>query len=145
MVAGGVTIAVGAVLASLASGLLDQLDVSAPTFRLGAGLVIAVVGVHDLAAGAPKLEPSLRGWRAGFVPLAFPLLVNPAFGAAALMAGADHGVATPVVATLVGVAILVVLSTTAAHARVLRGVGRIVGAAMIILGIALAVDGVFSL
>ncbi len=61
------------------------------------------------------------------------------------MAGADHGVATPVVATLVGVAILVVLSTTAEHARVVRGAGRFVGAALVILGIALAADGVFSL
>src|SRR6185369_1774099 len=132
-------------LAALASGLLGLLDVSTSTFRVGAGLVIAVVGAHDLAAGAPKSEPSLTGWKAGFVPLAFPLLVNPAFGAGALMAGADHGMATPVVATLVGVALLVVLSITAAHARVLRGVGRMVGAALVILGIALAVDGVFSL
>ena len=145
MVAAGVTLAVAAVLAALATGLLDLLDVSASTFRVGAGLVIAVVGAHDLAAGAPKPEPSLGGWRAGFVPLAFPLLVNPALGAGALMAGADHGVATPIVAALAGVAILVVLSMTAEHARVLRGAGRFVGAALIILGIALAVDGVFSL
>jgi small neutral amino acid transporter SnatA (MarC family) len=143
--AGGVTLVVAVVLAALASGLLDLLDVSTSTFRVGAGLVIAVVGAHDLAAGAPKPEPSLKGWKAGFVPLAFPLLVNPAFGAGALMAGADHGMATPVVATLVGVALLLVLSTTAEHARVLRGVGRMVGAALVILGIALAVDGVFSL
>src|SRR4029077_16921636 len=98
-----------------------------------------------LLAGAPKPEPALRGWRAGFVPIAFPLLVNPALGAGALMAGADHGVATPVVATLVGGAVLVALSTTAAHARVVRGAGRFVGAALIILGIALAADGGFSL
>ncbi len=145
MVAGGVTLAVAAVLAAFASGLLDLLHVSTSTFRVGAGLVIAVVGVHDLAAGAPKPEPALAGWRAGFVPLAFPLLVNPALGAAALMGGADHGVATPAVATFVGAAILVVLSTTTEHGRVMRGAGRFVGAALVILGIALAVDGVFSL
>ena len=133
------------VLAVLASPLLDLLDVSAATFRLGAGLVITVVGVHDMLAGAPKPEPSLRGWKAGFVPIAFPLLVNPALGAGALMAGADHGLATPIVATLVGVAILVVLSTTAEHARVVRGAGRLVGAGLVILGIALAADGVFSI
>ena len=80
------------------------------------------------------------------MPIAFPLLVNPALGAGALMAGADHGVATPVVATLVGVAILVVLSMTAEHARA-SSVARdaCVGAALVILGIALAADGVFSL
>src|SRR4029077_715684 len=121
------------------------LDVRAPPFPIGAGLVIAVVGVHDLLAGAPKPEPALAGWKAGFVPLAFPLLVNPALGAAALMGGADHGVATPTAAAFVGLAILTVLSTTTEHARVMRGSGRCVGAALVILGIALAVDGVFSL
>ena len=107
--------------------------------------MIAVVGVYDLFAGAPKPEPALGGWKAGLVPLAFPLLINPALGAAVLTAAADHGVATPIVATLVGAAILVALSMTTEHARVLRGAGRVVGAALVIVGIALAVDGVFSL
>ena len=79
--------------------------------------MIAVVGVYQLLAGAPKPEPALEGWKAGFVPLAFPLLINPALGAAVLTAAADHGVATPIVATLVGAAILVALSMTTEHAR----------------------------
>lgn len=145
VVGGSVTLAAAIVLAALASGLLDVLDISASTFRLGAGIVIAVVGVYQLLAGAPKPEPALERWKAGLVPLAFPLLINPALGAAVLTAAADHGVATPIVATLVGAVILVALSMTTEHARVLRGAGRVVGAALVILGIALAVDGVFSL
>ncbi len=131
--------------AVIASPLLDLLDVSASTFRLGAGLVIAVVGIHDLLAAAPKPEPALAGWKAGFVPLAFPLLVNPALGAGALAASADHGVATPTIATLVGVAMLVALATITEPARLMRGAGRVVGAVLIVVGVALAVDGVFSL
>jgi small neutral amino acid transporter SnatA (MarC family) len=145
VVGGSVTLAAAIVLAALASGVLDVLDISASTFRLGAGIVIAVVGVYQLLAGAPKPEPALDGWKAGLVPLAFPLLINPALGAAVLAAAADHGVATPIVATLVGAAILVALSMTTEHARVLRGAGRVVAAALVIVGIALAVDGVFSL
>ena len=143
----GAAIVVGAalVLAAVASALLDLLDVSASTFRIGAGIVIAVVGVHDLIAGAPKPEPALRGWRAGLIPIAFPLLVNPALGAAALTASADHGMVTAVGAAAIGGAALVALATLTEPARVLRGAGRIVGAALVILGIALAVDGVFSL
>src|SRR5262249_34574827 len=133
------------VLGWVASPLLDLLDVSASTFRVGAGIVIAVVGAHDLFAGAPKPEPSLRGWKAGFVPIAFPLLVNPALGAAALSASADHGMATPLVGAAIGVGALVALALLTEPARVLRGAGRFVGAALVILGIALAVDGVFSL
>ncbi len=112
-----VTLAVAVLLGTLATPLLDLLDVSASTFRLGAGLVIAVVGIHDLVAGAPKPEPAMFGWKAGLVPVAFPLLLNPALGAAVLTASADHGMATPIGATLVGVAILVVLSTVTEHAR----------------------------
>ena len=143
----GAAVVVGAslALAAVASGLLDLLNVSASTFRIGAGLVVAVVGAHDLAAGAPKQEPALAGWRAGFVPIGFPLLVNPALGAAALMASADHGIATAVGAAAIGGAILIALATLAGSARVLRASGRWVGAAMIVLGLALAVDGVFSL
>jgi len=37
------------------------------------------------------------------------------------------------------------LATTTEPARVLRGAGRIVGAVLVIVGVALAVDGVFSL
>jgi small neutral amino acid transporter SnatA (MarC family) len=145
-VAGGaVTLAAAVVLAGIAGGLLDLLDISASTLRLGAGLVIAVVGVYDLLAGAPKPEPALGGWKAGFVPIAFPLLLNPALGAAVLTTSADHGVATPVVAALTGVAALAALALVTEPARVLRGAGRSVGAAMVVLGIALAVDGVFSL
>ena len=143
----GVITALAAVLALgwIASPLLDLLDVSASTFRVGAGIVIAVVGVHDLAAGAPRPQPALSSWKAGFVPIAFPLLVNPALGAAALMASADHGIAPPVVGAAIGGAALIALATLTEPARVLRGAGRFVGAALVILGIALAVDGVFSL
>lgn len=145
LVGGAVTLAAAVVLAALASGLLDLLDISASTFRLGAGLVIAVLGLYDLLAGAPKPEPALAGWRAGFVPIAFPLLLNPALGAAVLTTSADHGMTTPIVATLIGVAALAALALVIEPARVLRGAGRLVGAAMVILGITVAVDGVFSL
>jgi small neutral amino acid transporter SnatA (MarC family) len=145
LVGGSVTLAAAIVLAALAAGLLDALDISASTFRLGAGIVIAVVGLYDLAAGAPKSEPALPGWKAGFVPIAFPLLLNPALGAAVLAAAADHGMATPTLATLVGVAAFVALAATTGPARVLQGAGRIVGAALIVVGVAIAVDGVFSL
>jgi small neutral amino acid transporter SnatA (MarC family) len=111
--------------------------------------VIAVVGLHDLVASPPRPDPAWSGWRAGFVPLAFPLMINPALGAATLTAGADHGLAVALVAALIGTATLVLLATTTeatrGSERVLGALGRITGAALVVLGIALAVDGVFSL
>jgi len=148
-VAAATTVAAVVVLAVVATPLLDALDVSASTLRVGTGIVIAVVGLHDLVASPPRADPALAGWRAGLVPLAFPLLINPALGAATLTAGADHGLAVPVVAAILGTGGLVVLAATTDATRradrVLGALGRATGAALIVLGVALAVDGVFSL
>jgi small neutral amino acid transporter SnatA (MarC family) len=143
------TVIAAAALAALATPLLDVLEISASTLRVGTGIVIAVVGLYDLVARPPRPEPALAGWKAGLVPLAFPLLINPAFGGAAITAGADHGIAVPVVAAIVGTGVLVALAaTTIPTLRVelaLGALGRTTGAVLIVLGIALAVDGVFSL
>ncbi len=143
------TVAAAIVLAAIATPLLDALDISASTLRVGTGLVIAVVGLHDLVAPPPRADPGLAGWRAGLVPLAFPLLINPALGAATLTASADHGVAVPIMASILGTGALVVLAATTDSTRranrVLGALGRATGAALIVLGVALAVDGVFSL
>ncbi len=83
------------------------------------------------------------------MPLAFPLLINPALGAATLTAGADHGLAVPIVAAILGTGLFVLLAATTDATRraerVLGALGRATGAALIVLGVALAVDGVFSL
>ena len=125
-VAAATTIAVVIVLAALATPILDALDVSNSTLRVGTGIVIAVVGLHDLVAPAPRADPALAGWRAGLVPLAFPLLINPALGAAALTAGADHGLFVPVVAAVLGTGVLVVLAATT---NATAGASRVLGAA----------------
>jgi small neutral amino acid transporter SnatA (MarC family) len=148
-VAAVTTVVAVVALAALATPLLDALEISASTLRVGTGIVIAVVGLHDLVARPPRAEPALVDWRAGLVPLAFPLLLNPALGAAAITSGADHGLVVPIVAAIIGTGTLVVLAATTSATpraeRLLGALGRTTGAALIVLGIALAVDGVFSL
>ncbi|MGH2687120.1 MAG: hypothetical protein ACRDJP_16775, partial [Actinomycetota bacterium] len=63
--------------AATSEPLLDAIDVSASTFRIAAGVVVAIGGGVRLADPLPRPEPSAAGWRAGLVPLAFPLLLSP--------------------------------------------------------------------
>ena len=82
-----------AALVTLAAGLseplLDLLDVSPPTFRVAAGVVLAVAGIRWVVVGArPTVDDSPSG--VGLLPL----FVTPQLVAIALTLGVDDGVAT---------------------------------------------------
>ncbi|MCZ7525764.1 MAG: hypothetical protein M5U14_04855 [Acidimicrobiia bacterium] len=147
----GLALASVTALASLASDLLDLLDLSAPTARLSAGAVAALTGARDLCTGPPSPDPALPGWRAGIVPVWFPLLLSPSAGLLALGGGADHDALIVFVAAGLGVLPLVASVAWRADrlapvwARVELGVHRLLAAALVAAGLALTVDGVFDL
>jgi small neutral amino acid transporter SnatA (MarC family) len=92
LVPGAALVFAGAVvLAAVAGRLLEALEVSPETFRLAAGLVLAVEGAWTLLRPRPGPEPVLPGRLAALVPVAFPLLLTPGLVALALAAGADMG------------------------------------------------------
>lgn len=144
------TVAAGAVLTALAAvadPLLRALDVSLGTYRLGAGVVIAVAGVRWLAVGAAATveEPDADRRLAGFV--AFPVLTTPAAAALAPSVGAEHGALLAAVA----IALAVVLGGVGIYLRrslphlLVTGMVRLVGAACAIVGVIVAVDGTRTL
>jgi small neutral amino acid transporter SnatA (MarC family) len=137
-----VALAVIAAIAAAAGPALDAGDVSAPTVRVGAGLVVGVAGVVDLVRGRGA-EPDLpKGWVAALVPAAFPLLLEPQVGVLAVSAGADHGV---VVTALTAAAVLAAFITARRiGTSLLVALGRFVGALGVLAGTALVVDGVLS-
>jgi small neutral amino acid transporter SnatA (MarC family) len=147
-VALGCAVAVGAVaaIAALGGGLLDALDISPETFRLGAAVVLALEGARALVFARPAAEPELQGLKAALVPVAFPLLLSPGVVALAVAAGGD-GVEGEAVASLAIACGLVLAATLvprdrrAADALLLAG-GRLLGALEIVAGVALAVDAV---
>jgi small neutral amino acid transporter SnatA (MarC family) len=136
----------------VATPLLDAMDVSAPNLRIGLGLVLAVVSVHDLVRRPPARGAALAGRRAAIVPVAFPVLLRPEVALVALALGADHGVAV----TVLG-AVLAMGSVTGWHAlatprtaqpvfrRVERGLGLVASAVAAVLALAIAADGVFAI
>jgi small neutral amino acid transporter SnatA (MarC family) len=132
---------VAAALVALAAGLsqpvLDLLDVSAPTFRVAAGTVLAVAGIRWVVVGARPIEDAPG-------PLGLvPRLFTPSLLAIAITFGVEDGAIS---ATLAGGAALL----TAVFAAVWRGRGlvwwswstRLVGLAGVAVGLALVVDGV---
>ena len=149
---GGALVVLAAVLAvSDLSGLArDALEISAPTARIAAGAALIAIGVRDMIAGPAQVEPALPGWKAAIVPVVVPHILGPGLGMLAVSAGADLGPERTGVA--IGIALAVTASVMAlpppksrAGARAIRAGHALTGAAAVLIGAALAVDGVFDI
>jgi small neutral amino acid transporter SnatA (MarC family) len=146
-VALGAVIAFGAfaAVAALGGGLLDALDISPESFRLGAGLVLALEGARALVFARPAAEPELPGLKAGLVPVAFPLLLTPGVVALAVAAGGDEVEAEAVGALALTLALTLGVTLlqrgTRADALLVAG-ARLLGALEVVAGVALAVDAI---
>ena len=134
-------------LAAAADPILDLLDINLGTYRLGAGVVIAVAGLRWLVAGAvtPCEEPDDDRRLAGFV--AFPVLLTPGAVVLSVSVGAEHGAA----GAAIGAVLAVVLAGVGLYLRralphlLMMGLVRMLGAAATVTGIVLAVDGIRTL
>jgi small neutral amino acid transporter SnatA (MarC family) len=140
------------VFGAVATPLLDAMDVSAPNLRIGVGLVLAVVSVHDLVRRPPARGAALSGRAAAVVPVFFPVLTRPEVALVALAIGADHGVAVTAAAAVIAMVAVVGwhrLATPRAQeppfARVERGLGVLDSGIAAALAMAIAADGVFAI
>jgi hypothetical protein len=109
-------------LAWLSEPLLDRLDVSAPNWRIAAGLVLVAGALVDLVGRSVE-----------------PLLFRPELGMLAIQTGRDHGVWATALAAAIGLVTLVVWRRTS------KGVGRAVALVQVGLAVLLVLDGVFAL
>jgi len=159
---GRVTLAVGlavaaataVLLAGLSDPILDLLDVSLPTFQVGAAIVVGLSGFLWLIRGAAQSAstdeqlPAAGPWRGLIVPLLVPVLVTPGLVVASITAGADHGVVSTTLAAVLTLAVAglgALAPRSVSGSTVVWAVGaRFVGALAIVLALALAVDGVKS-
>ena len=139
------------VAAILATPLLDALDTSAPNLRIGVGLVVAAVGLHDLVRRRPQAGAALDGGRAALVPVFFPVLARPEVALLALSAGADHGVGFAAGISLLALATVVGWHALARHvtsgpfARVEGALARALAAVSVVAGVLITSNGVFSI
>lgn len=143
----GLAAAVLVALAGLADPLLDALDVNLGTYRLGAGVVVAAVGLRWLAVGAPMgtTEPMTDARLSGFV--FFPTLLTPGAAVLAVSVGAGEGTVTAAIAAIVAA----VVGGVAVYLRrrvpelLAQALVRLFGAGGVVVGITIAVDGVRTL
>ncbi len=146
-VALGCLVALGAVaaIAALGGALLDALDISPESFRLGAALVLVLEGARALVFARPAPEPELAGLKAGLVPVAFPLLLTPGVVALAVAAGGDdvepEAVAALAIACAFTLAFTLVPRGGRADALLAAG-ARLLAALEIAAGVALAVGAI---
>jgi small neutral amino acid transporter SnatA (MarC family) len=146
-VALGALLALGAVagIAVLGGALLDALDISPESFRLGAALVLALEGARALLFGRPGAEPELAGLLAAAVPVAFPLLLTPGVVALAVAGGGDDVGAEAVGALALALAFALAATLVPRGPRndaLLAAGGRLLGALEIAAGVALAVGAI---
>jgi small neutral amino acid transporter SnatA (MarC family) len=151
------------VLAGAAGGpLLDALDVSAPTLRIGAGLVLLITALVDLVRPAGPRDHddtpdpgSGAGLSAAVVPVALPTMLRPAALVTALSAGADGGLGLVALGSVTAGFLVVALawvtssdadapSATGAERLLSRWAVRLGAALLVVVAVALTADGVYD-
>lgn len=147
---GAVAALAGVVLAAvIAEPLVDGFGVSVESARIGVGVVVSLAGARDLVVAMPSPEPALRGRGAALVPIAFPVLLNPALVFLAFAVSLDHEVAVATLLAMPALALLPLLAIAGmedrARQRTLRGLARLVAGLLVIAGTAIAVEGVLDI
>ena len=138
-------------LAAFADPILGGLQGAGSTLRMAAGVVLGLQGAVAVLSGPPRREPALAGRGAALVPVAFPLTLTPGLALLVLSAAVDRSAPVALAvqaAALLTVPVLAAVSPWAGSApagRVLDGLGRITGAALVVGGLGLVLNGVFDI
>jgi len=136
----GIALAAGAGLG--AQRFLDFLDIEPETFRIAAGIVIAVIGLRAICWPMERSPREELAW--GAYPLGWPLIANPACIAAAISFGVDSSPGRVALSAIpwavVGAALALV--TTRRFDGSLRAASQFTGVLAVAVGTALIVDGV---
>lgn len=136
-------------VAGFAGPLTDGLDLTAPTVRMAAGVVLLVFGAVTAVAGPPPAEPRLPGRRAGLVPVAFPVLLTPGVGLLVLAGALDRSAPVAVAVAALALATVPLVAVVGSGSRALDavwlGAGRVLAAVVVLAGMGLLMDGLFDL
>jgi multiple antibiotic resistance protein len=140
----GVAMVLFLIAVLVSESLLGWLQIEPETFRVAAGIVMAVCGAYTVWFGRWGQHSEEVGWFAGVFPLGLPLLAGPAGLIAALSYSVDKGEGR----TLGAVAVVVVIGAILVALRprnsapALDAIARITGALLIAIAAGLVVSGV---
>jgi small neutral amino acid transporter SnatA (MarC family) len=139
----GIALAILVLLALAADRIQDLLDVSAPTFELGAAAILGVAALQPLIFGRDLLP----------LPGTWTALASPAVIAAAIALSARYSLADAILGSAVAVALALALALRTATLatrprpddrlrRPLALTARLIAALLVLLAFALAVDAI---
>jgi small neutral amino acid transporter SnatA (MarC family) len=117
-----------AAVALLADELLDRLAVSPESFRIAAGLVLAVAGLRGLVGAISVSGP-------------YSAVITPELALLAVSAGADEPTGKVLTAAAIAFAVGGLASVPAGR-RLLAPAARFLSALQVVVGVALVVSGV---
>lgn len=137
----GVAILFG--VAGLADGLLDALEVSPEMFRIAAGLVLVIGASWMFFTPVPTAEPVPDGIAGAVWPVAYPSVVSPQAIVLAITTGASDGVLVgPMVLSGALIVVLAAVPLGPMGRRVTAALGRLLAAALVVVAVVLAVEGI---
>ena len=146
------TAIIGAAVAALlfvvavlvASSLVDWLQIEPETFRIAAGIVMAVSGAYTIWFGRWGRHTDDVGRLAPVFPLGLPLLAGPAGLMAALSYSVDEGAGQTFGAIVVWIVVgaILVVARPPKSGAALDAIARITGALLVAIAAGLVVSGV---
>jgi small neutral amino acid transporter SnatA (MarC family) len=140
-VAGLAVLVLVVIAGALSEPLLSAVGVTGASARIAAGVAMLASAVRDLFV-SPDPEPSLPGWRAGIVPLAFPVMFAPGVAMLAIAGASNRGVAVLVASTLPALVLTALAASAGLGRRLLVAVG---GAAGALIATLVVLDGVYAI
>ena len=132
-------------VALVADSFLDWLQVEPETFRIAAGIVMALGGGIAIiyARWRTVSDAETEGWLAGIFPLAIPLVLGPWVVAALMSYSVDHGEGMTIGAVLPAAAAGLALTATAWRpSAAIDAAARVLGLLLLVIAAGLIVDGV---
>jgi small neutral amino acid transporter SnatA (MarC family) len=136
-----IVIGAGLMLVLAADGILDALDVTDETWRLATGVVCGLVGARTVVAPRLGEMPSPGGLV--LIPIAFPLLFTAQLAVLAILFGATESFASAWGWLAVGVGAGVAVGRLRyRRAELWLASARLLGTALLVVGVALVIAGI---
>lgn len=142
-VGSGITLAVLLFLGAGGDWILESLDITVPTFRVGVGLVLVIRAIADLLKPVPQAIAPAGGLRSGVVPAFFPVLFRPEVALVGVLVAVDAGIGWMLAGAVL--ALLDVIWWAGRPRPLVRSLAALFSVGAVVLAIAVIVDGVFAL
>ena len=143
LAAAALVVGAGALLAGLATDILDALEITDETWHIGAGAVGVLVGARVLIAPHIVGVELPDGWAAAVAPFAFPLLFTPQLASLMVLLGATESTTASIGRLAASLAITIGVGVVPYRRPGLwMAAARFGGGLLVVMSVALVVAGI---